>query len=149
VSEQTGGTYTLVVELPVDADIEVGALGTRSFDPGWYAYTGSALGTGGFARVDRHRELAAGDRSTRHWHVDYLLGYDAAAIDRVVRSVGVDAECRVATAIGGDPVEGFGCSDCGCVSHLHYSPRRAPLVGSVARAHRSVRGEDADSCPTG
>jgi len=70
----TGGTYTLVLELDRADSIEVGALGEHRFPAGWYAYTGSAFGTGGFARVDRHYELAAGERSTRHWHIDYLLG---------------------------------------------------------------------------
>jgi endonuclease-3 len=139
VSDDSGGTYTLLVELSTEAAVEVGALGTLSLDAGWYAYTGSALGPGGFARVDRHRELAAGQRSTRHWHVDYLLGHDAAALDAVTRSAGLDAECRVARAVGGDPVPEFGCSDCGCDSHLAYASRRGPLSDSVARAHRSVR----------
>jgi len=133
--EASGGTYTLVVELTGAADIEVGALGTRSLAAGWYAYTGSALGPGGFARVSRHRELAAGERSTRHWHVDYLLGHDAASVGPVTCSAGVDAECAVAGAIDGGPVEGFGCSDCGCQSHLRYAPRRGPLLASVAAAH--------------
>jgi endonuclease-3 len=144
VSDHPGGTYTLVVELRVDAGVAVGALGTLALDAGWYAYTGSALGPGGFARVDRHRELAAGERSTRHWHVDYLLGHDAATLDAVVRSRGVDAECRVAAAVGGDPVPGFGCSDCDCPSHLAFSPRRGPLVDSVTRVHRAVREDDGE-----
>jgi len=137
-----GGTYTLVVSLPEAADIEIGALGVRSLDAGWYAYTGSALGAGGFTRVDRHCELAAGERSTRHWHVDYLLGHEATTIDASTCSAGVDAECAIARAIGGDSVTGFGCSDCECVSHLAYAPERGPLLGAVARAHRSAFGAD-------
>ncbi|MEF8782208.1 MAG: GIY-YIG nuclease family protein [Haloarculaceae archaeon] len=135
MNDGTGGTYTLLIELPTETGIEVGALGELHFEAGWYAYTGSALGSGGFARVDRHRELAAGDRSTRHWHVDYLLGHGDANLDRVVRSAGVDAECRVAAAVRGDPVPDFGCSDCDCRSHLTYSPDRQPLVESVLGAH--------------
>jgi endonuclease-3 len=140
VTDESGGTYTLLVELSVDAAVAVGALGTLSLDAGWYAYTGSALGPGGFARVDRHRELAAGERSARHWHVDYLLGHDAATLDAVTRSAGLDAECRVAAGVDGDPVPDFGCSDCDCDSHLAYAPRRDPLSDAVARAHRSARG---------
>jgi len=137
-----GGTYTLVVELTESDDIEVGALGVRSLEAGWYAYTGSAHGTGGFARVGRHLELAAGERSTRHWHVDYLLGHGAAGVDLAVCSAGVDAECTVARAVDGEPVPAFGCSDCDCPTHLRYSPRRAPLLVSVAGAHRAVRSGD-------
>lgn len=139
MSGQTRGTYTLLVELAAGTDIEVGALGEFQFEAGWYAYTGSALGAGGFARVDRHRELAAGGRSTRHWHVDYLLGHRDASIDQVVRSDGVDAECQIAAAIDGEAIPDFGCSDCDCQSHLQYSRDRQPLTESVRRAHRSAR----------
>ena len=135
----TGGTYTLVVELTEGADLEVGALGVCSLDEGWYAYTGSAHGASGFARVDRHLGLAAGERSTRHWHVDYLLGHGAVTVDLVTCSAGLDAECAVARAVDGQPVPGFGCSDCDCPTHLQYSPRRAPLAAAVAGAHLSAR----------
>jgi hypothetical protein len=63
-AREEGGTYTLLVELPEGTYLEIGALGTRTLDAGWYAYTGSALGSGGFSRVERHLELAAGERST-------------------------------------------------------------------------------------
>jgi len=42
----TRAAPTLLVELAAPATIEVGALGDRRFEPGIYAYTGSALGTG-------------------------------------------------------------------------------------------------------
>ncbi len=51
--ESVGGTYTLCVELPEPATIPVGALGETAFEPGWYAYCGTALGSGGFCRVER------------------------------------------------------------------------------------------------
>jgi endonuclease-3 len=142
--EAVGGTYTLVVELLEAASIEVGALGTSEFDPGWYAYTGSALGAGGFSRVERHEELAAGARDTRHWHIDYLLGHSDSTIDAVLTSDGADIECAVAAAIDGDPVADFGCSDCACDSHLYYGTRRASLLESVRRAHHSHRCADGD-----
>ncbi|WP_302082053.1 GIY-YIG nuclease family protein [Salinibaculum rarum] len=139
-----GGTYTLLVELLETTTAEVGALGTLTFDPGWYAYTGSALGTGGFSRVQRHRELAAGERDTRHWHVDYLLSLPDASIDTVVTSSGVDIECSTAGALDGAPVPDFGCSDCGCDSHLHYASQRDCLLDSVRRAHQSGREAASD-----
>lgn len=132
----SGGTYTLLVELPVAVTLEVGALGEHGLPAGWYAYTGSALGAGGFARVDRHYEVAAGDRDARHWHVDYLLGHDAARPRGDVRTPGADAECAIARALPEGPVAGFGSSDCGCPSHLAYAPERAGLEGAVRRAHR-------------
>jgi endonuclease-3 len=124
------GTYTLLVGLDRDATVEVGALGAHALDRGWYAYTGSAFGPGGFARVERHRELAAGERNVRHWHVDYLLGCPAAAVRAVVRSPASDVECAVARRLPAGPVEGFGASDCDCRSHLVALGGD----GSVARA---------------
>ncbi|WP_096393318.1 DUF123 domain-containing protein [Halorubrum trapanicum] len=118
MSDAAGGSYTLVVALTDDTTVSAGALGEYRLSAGAYAYTGSALGAGGFSRVDRHRRTARGDNDTRHWHVDYLLGHPAARIDRVVRSVGVDVECAVAERLPPGPVDGFGASDCGCPSHL-------------------------------
>ncbi len=139
-----GGTYTLLVEVPDEETVGVGALGAHTFDPGWYAYTGSALGSGGFARVDRHRELAAGDRDTRHWHIDYLLGLDTASIDTVVTSAGVDIECGVAGELTAGAIPDFGCSDCACDSHLHYHPQRAPLLDAVRTTHQHLGGDSGD-----
>ncbi len=138
---ETGGTYTLLVGLDGAATIEVGALGEHRFEADWYAYVGSARGPGGFSRVERHRELAAGERETRHWHIDYLLGHPAASVAGVVRTAGVDGECAVAGAVGGERVPGFGCSDCGCDSHLVYRGSREALCTSVERAHRDLDGE--------
>lgn len=130
----SGGTYTLVFELQESRSITVGALGTRTFDAGWYAYVGSAMGPGGFARVDRHRALARGDRDTRHWHIDYLLGDCAVTLVTVETLTGVDAECAIATAIDRHVHDGFGCSDCSCQSHLHYAHERAPLDAAIEEA---------------
>lgn len=117
---ETGpGTYVLLVDLDEPARIEFGAAGRFDLDAGRYAYVGSAFGPGGLARVDRHRELADGRRDTRHWHIDYLLGHDAASIDRVLLETGVDRECMVAAALGesGETLP-LGASDCDCVGHL-------------------------------
>ena len=130
----TGGTYTLLLRRSEPATIEIGALGEREFPAGWYAYTGSALGAGGFARVDRHHELAAGDRTTRHWHVDYLLGHPGTELPGDVRSPGANRECAVAQRLPDGPVEGFGASDCYCRSHLAHGSER--LRERVASAHR-------------
>jgi Uri superfamily endonuclease len=137
--DTSGGVYTLLIRLDAAAEIGVGALGTLRFDAGRYAYTGSAFGPGGFARVDRHRELAAGDREARHWHVDYLLGHPDATLAGVVTSPGVDAECAVAREIEGRRVPGFGASDCSCESHLAVGQEAGTLEASVRDAHRAVR----------
>ena len=141
-----GGTYTLLVDLdvPEPTVVAFGAAGERELRPGRYAYTGSALGPGGFARIDRHRRVAAGDHDVRHWHVDYLLGHPAGRLIGAVRSAAVDAECEVARAIGGadavEPVPGVGASDCDCSGHLAFAPEAPVLERAVRRAHERSRG---------
>lgn len=138
----TGGTYTLLIELGQTVSTDIGALGTHQLPAGWYTYTGSALGSGGFARVERHRELATGERDTRHWHIDYLLGHPAAALRENVRSPGTDIECSVARALPAGPVAGFGASDCGCPGHLARFDDRERALGAVERAHENADAGD-------
>lgn len=133
------GTYTLLVELSEPATIAFGAAGERDLRVGWYAYTGSAFGTGGFSRVERHRELAAGKRDARHWHVDYLLGHPESRIASVQTSEGVDVECEVSQIIDAKPITGLGASDCDCDSHLKFVGRREELEQEIERAHASCR----------
>ena len=137
--DSPGGTYTLLLSLSEPVDVDVGALGTHTLAAGAYAYTGSALGSGGFARVDRHRRITAGEDDTRHWHVDYLTGHPATDLVTVVTSDGVDAECRIAGRLPDGPVPGFGASDCGCRSHLAVDVDVETLRGTVDSAHRAVR----------
>ncbi|NHN58754.1 MULTISPECIES: DUF123 domain-containing protein [Halorussus] len=135
------GTYTLLVQLAEDATVAFGAAGERDLVAGWYAYTGSAFGTGGFARVERHRELAAGERDARRWHVDYLLGHPASRIADVVKTRDEDIECAVNRGIEADErakteaVAGLGASDCNCDSHLQFAPDHQSLARAVRRAH--------------
>jgi len=140
-----GGTYTLVLDRESDGAIQVGALGTLDFPAGPYAYTGSALGAGGFSRVERHRAVADGTNDARHWHIDYLLGDDATSVVTVVTTAD-EIECAVARrlvdVVGGE-VPDFGCSDCDCGSHLVGCGDRAELVAAVERAHDAAASERA------
>ncbi|MFD1571553.1 GIY-YIG nuclease family protein [Halorubrum laminariae] len=124
--------------------MEVGALGEFRLSAGAYAYTGSALGAGGFARVARHRRTACGKHDVRHWHVDYLLGRDDVRIARVVRSIGVDAECAIAKRLPAGPVDGFGASDCDCASHLAAFDGETDPASLVRDAHASVTPSPGD-----
>jgi len=137
------GTYTILLNLPEAATVSVGALGEQTFPAGYYAYTGSAFGPGGLARVDRHMEIAAGDRDARHWHVDYLLGHPASRVAAAVKTAGADVECEVSRAIETDDaaaesVAGLGASDCDCDSHLRFAPDREPLERDVRAAHAAA-----------
>jgi endonuclease-3 len=138
VTDATGGTYTLLFDLPRDVAVGVGALGECRFPAGAYAYTGSARGGGGFARVDRHRRVAGGDHDVRHWHVDYLAGHPATDLVTAVTSAGADAECAVAARLPDGPVPGFGASDCDCRSHLARGETMATLLAAVEAAHEAA-----------
>ncbi|WP_251328216.1 GIY-YIG nuclease family protein [Haloplanus pelagicus] len=138
MDDADGGTYTLLLDLPRATEIAVGALGTHRFPAGAYAYTGSALGSGGFARVDRHRRIVAGENDTRHWHVDYLTGHPATDLVTVVTSEGDDVECAVADRLPAGPVDGFGASDCDCRSHLAGGSSVDGLAATARSAHREA-----------
>ena len=62
------GSYVLFLRVECTEAVVVGRLGVCAFAPGYYAYTGSALG-GLDARIARHRSA----RKRMRWHVDYLL----------------------------------------------------------------------------
>lgn len=126
-----GGTYVLLVDVLSERRIEVGALGSLAFDPGTYAYVGSARGPGGFARVERHHELSRDARDVRHWHVDYLLGADGTKIEAVVLFPDEDRECELVATLPGAPVDGFGASDCDCDGHLLAGDAEAIIEAAI------------------
>jgi Uri superfamily endonuclease len=114
------GAYCLCVYVKDEVDVEVGALGRLSFAPGRYIYVGSAL-NGLIARVTRHVNTSRGVHKAIRWHIDYLLKEPVVDIESVyTRLTDMRIECDLAGEVAqrGEPVKGFGCSDCGCVSHL-------------------------------
>lgn len=113
-----GGSYVLLVDLAEAARVRFGAAGHRDLEAVRYAYVGSARGPGGFARLERHREVARGERDVRHWHVDHLLGHGAASVAGDRRFPPAVGECDLAAAVRGQAVPGVGCTDCRCGSHL-------------------------------
>ena len=63
------GTYVLILRTARTHSQTVGRLGTFQFSAGYYAYVGSAFGSGGLsARVGHHLTHAPRPR----WHIDYL-----------------------------------------------------------------------------
>lgn len=143
------GAYVLIFRADPAATITVGALGTAEFPSGAYAYVGSAFGSNGLGRVDRHRRVAAGSHDVRHWHVDHLGGHAAASLDTVVAAPHADIECRLATAlrdgvVGAEsdaaPLPGFGASDCDCSAHLVAGADPDSLRAAAADAIAAVRG---------
>lgn len=138
-SIMNGGTYVLELAVDRPLDLEVGALGNIQLETGTYAYVGSALGPGGFARIDRHRAVAAGERDVRHWHIDYLL--EVATLSATHRLPEVTLECELAHMLVGSVVEGFGASDCECPGHLLQTDSAAiqRAIEALCRDHPSER----------
>jgi Uri superfamily endonuclease len=67
---EANGTYILIVQVSQMKRLAIGSLGEFDIIPGFYAYVGSAFGTGGLrARIGHHLESTA----EPHWHIDYLL----------------------------------------------------------------------------
>ncbi len=139
------GIYTLVLHLAVDQDLVVGSLGMVHFEAGYYAYTGSARGPGGLSRVNRHLSVMEGRNSTRRWHIDSLLP-SSTLVEVVSTKTEEDLECPIARKIGErlPAVERFGCTDCRCPSHLHFSREREEILRVVKSAHalKSPAGSD-------
>lgn len=114
------GSYCLCISVERELTVEVGALGRRVFPRGRYIYVGSAMG-GLEARISRHLDTSRGVVRAIHWHIDYLLREAGVRVEGVYAVASDErSECAIAAAISrrGDPVKGFGCSDCRCESHL-------------------------------
>ncbi|MCX8206473.1 MAG: GIY-YIG nuclease family protein [Methanothrix sp.] len=133
------GIYTLILDLEHGIRIRVGSIGEILFHAGSYAYTGSARGPGGFRRINRHVAVMNGENTTRRWHIDYLLPY-VTLRDVITTATDMDLECEAARRIGINcvPVPRFGCTDCRCTSHLHYSASYTEVLSACREAHRSL-----------
>ncbi|HDR72591.1 MAG TPA: DUF123 domain-containing protein [Methanoculleus sp.] len=119
------GVYCLALR-NCACSIDIGRLGRFAFAPGWHVYVGSALGPGGLKRACRHARLARMRDRAPKWHIDYLLLSPCFSLEAIYCApTGEPVECAVARGLGGACVPGFGCSDCGCGSHL-FSRSRDP-----------------------
>ncbi len=125
------GTYILVLTLAADREIAVGALGPCRFPAGQYCYVGSAAG-GLDQRIGRHLRA----EKKLKWHIDYLTvcADRCEAYESYPDPVPECELARMAEACGGRPaVDGFGCSDCRCRTHLFMTDGKA-LARLVALA---------------
>jgi Uri superfamily endonuclease len=109
------GAYILVFDLP-DIRVKVGALGFFDLKKGSYVYVGSAM-NGLDHRIKRHMTK----KKKLHWHIDYLTR-DCGSIEAYEAVYPGANECGLGEIVrqyGGIPaVNGFGCSDCKCQTHL-------------------------------
>jgi Uri superfamily endonuclease len=137
------GIYCLVFENP-SCTVRVGVLGEITFGRGWHTYVGSALGSGGLARLERHIALSRNKDRCPTWHVDWLSVSPSFCLRYTIHAMtGERLECRLAAALGGENIPGFGSSDCDCSSHLFYR-RRNP----VQEAQAAFRSLGLASCTT-
>jgi len=127
------GTYVLLAQIPYNLALSVGELGKLELKAGYYAYVGSAL-SGLEARVARHLR----EEKRLRWHIDHLLTR-ARLVDVVIAESEERRECAVAKELAKNlpGVRGFGSSDCGCESHLFYSPDLHELLRQVLLAFKS------------
>ena len=110
-----GGVYIALFHLNRPRRIRVGQLGTIAFPAGRYAYVGTAQ-RNLLARLSRHGRR----RRPLKWHIDYL-SVRAEMLGAIVVEGPKLLECRLAAALvrsGAVPIQGFGCTVCGCGSHL-------------------------------
>ena len=112
------GTYALILRSRSNAKVQIGRWRQIDLAPGYYIYVSSAFGSGGVqARVLRHCRKA----KPHHWHIDYLreflnpvgawYSHDTACLEHLWAQVFCDMR-------GVSSIQGFGCSDCKCYSHL-------------------------------
>jgi Uri superfamily endonuclease len=106
---------------------------------GFYVYIGSAFGPGGVrARVAHH--CRASDRP--HWHIDYLKG--VLQLKEICWTHDpVRREHQWAAAVqhqqgASIPLQGFGASDCDCVSHLFFFTV-LPSFAKIAQSQPNAR----------
>lgn len=106
-------------------NIQIGKLGNFSFEKGYYVYVGSAK-RNIQSRINRHIQV---DKK-QQWHLDYLRPY--LQIEEVQTYPGNLGECQLFARLQQEnnasiPAEGFGSSDCKCVSHLFYTEKNPVL----------------------
>jgi len=114
------GIYALCITINQDIVVRIGALGEILFIKGDYVYVGSALNSLE-PRILRHQGRSRGVGNKFHWHIDYLLVKREVELKSIyLKETTVREECLLAeyVRLHGDPVKGFGSSDCKCSSHL-------------------------------
>ena len=114
------GTYCLIFHVDT---IRFKVKSGRKFflERGNYIYVGSAFGSGGIrTRVKRHLKR----RKKLHWHIDFITSHDSFEFIDLMVFEDMRIECKIAQLLSLFlvPVDGFGCTDCSCSSHLFRLP---------------------------
>jgi len=109
------GTYILILKMDREKILKVGRLGEIKFKRGFYIYVGSGMNSL-IRRVARHFRRFKRMR----WHIDYLSVEASEIVAFLIPNKKVECELARDFARRFEPIEGFGCSDCNCLSHLFY-----------------------------
>lgn len=125
------GTYVLLLALDTATPLQIGKLGGFDFPAGWYAYVGSAFGSGGLrGRLKHHCSQV----KTPHWHIDYIR--QAATVREVwysasdIRQEHEWAVLLLSQPGASIPAPRFGASDCTCPAHLVHFPKKPDDLAS-------------------
>jgi len=151
----TKGNYTLIIFLKAATRLRMARGRSVSLKKGYYAYTGSALGSNATnlrRRVARHLTR----KKEKHWHIDYLLADKKSSVTAVVAATSkVNKECKITNLLqrlegATVPIMGFGASDCKgkCRSHLMHFEKdiRSEVVADVYKSiFRDVQTLEATS----
>jgi len=147
--KEARGVYTLIILVESMVLLKIGRLGEKRFERGYYAYTGSASGSGASSlagRISRHLRK----NKKKRWHIDYLLcskGVEIKAFLAMITEKKMECEinqCLMSNLKPNVPVVNFGSSDCvrGCRSHLLYFGFNNYLVNKIAESYlRKREGE--------
>lgn len=131
------GCYCLIIKLTNNSKIKIGKkLGFIQFKKGYYVYVGSAMNSL-TARLNRHMS----DDKKLHWHIDYLLKNKNSQIVEILFNISPKkVECELSQHISSKTsnIEGFGCSDCECDSHLYYFKNKKEAIETVIEAYDSI-----------
>jgi len=123
----SSGSYIICINLSESQHIHIGKLGEIFFQAGYYYYVGSAFNLKQKNALENRviRHLRPPVNKKIHWHIDYFLAADNISIKSVILVPSrVREECEISQSIAKiteNYIEGFGCSDCDCKSHLYYS----------------------------
>jgi len=132
------GTYCLIIRVGKTSYLNVGSLGRIKMERGYYVYVGSAFNSLE-ARIRRH---LSEDKKIR-WHIDYLLTHKNAIIEDVIFTTDKRRlECLISNGLENHgSIEGFGCSDCRCRSHLHYYESFGAAMNAILNVMKKLGAE--------